>query len=305
MALKDETNNRYGKLLVLNRDFSKPGSKKNGYWLCKCDCGNTTIVNGTKLRKGETKSCGCLKKESKNFIDMTGQKFGKLLVLEKVSSSNTGLAQWKCQCDCGNITIVTGSHLRNGHTQSCGCLQKEVFSKINIEDITNQRFGKLIALERTKEKKGTNYIWKCICDCGEITYVDINSLTQGKVKSCGCLGKSFGEFKINEILEKNNIKFEEQKTFDTCRFLDTNSLAKFDFYIENKYLIEFDGQQHFYYTNNNGWNNKNNFEKTKEHDNFKNNWCKENNIPLIRIPYTHLKDITLEDLMLETSKFII
>ena len=44
---------------------------------------------------------------------------------------------------------------------------------------------------------------------------------------------------------------------------------------------------------------------TKERDAFKNEWCKENNILLIRIPYWHLKDLCIEDLKLETSKFII
>lgn len=46
-------------------------------------------------------------------------------------------------------------------------------------------------------------------------------------------------------------------------------------------------------------------EEQKEKDNYKNDWCKNNNIPLIRIPYTHLKDLCIEDLLLETSTFII
>lgn len=45
--------------------------------------------------------------------------------------------------------------------------------------------------------------------------------------------------------------------------------------------------------------------KVQEHDIFKNNWCKENNIPIIRIPYTHLKDLCIEDLLLETSNFVL
>ena len=44
---------------------------------------------------------------------------------------------------------------------------------------------------------------------------------------------------------------------------------------------------------------------TREHDNFKNKWCKENNIPLIRIPYTHYNELSIKDIMLETSKFIV
>ena len=105
------------------------------------------------------------------------------------------------------------------------------------------------------------------------------------------------------VLENNNIEFEIQKTFPNCKFLDTGYEAKFDFFINNKYIIEYDGQQHYYYKNNNTWNNKQNFDKVQEHDKYKNNWCKENNIPLIRIPYTQLQNLKLEDLLLETSQF--
>ena len=118
--------------------------------------------------------------------------------------------------------------------------------------------------------------------------------------------RSVGEESIKNLLLKHNISFEEQKKFDTCRFPDTKYLAKFDFYIENKYLIEYDGEQHFYYKNNpNTWNTEENYKKVIFNDNYKSNWCKENNIPLIRIPYTHLKELSLEDLLLETSKFIV
>lgn len=58
-------------------------------------------------------------------IDMTGKKFGRLTVLERVKVAGENKAHWLCKCDCGNVKIVSGGHLRLGHTQSCGCLQKE------------------------------------------------------------------------------------------------------------------------------------------------------------------------------------
>jgi hypothetical protein len=305
MAIKNEVGNRYGKLVVLKRDedFSNPKKRKNAYWICQCDCGNTTSVIGTKLRNGETKSCGCLKKESKNVTDITGQKFGHLTVIRRASSTKGGIATWFCKCDCGNPNEieVTGANLRSGHTISCGC------SHLNKgqTDITNHRFGKLIAIKPTSQRRGSNTVWECKCDCGNICYVDVNSLNSEKTLSCGCLGKSKGEFYIQKLLNKANIKFEEQKTFNTCRFPNTNALAKFDFYVDNKYLIEYDGLQHFEYKDNKGWNNKENFIQNQYRDNFKNQWCKENNIPLIRIPYWHYDNLCLEDLLLETSKFII
>ena len=64
--------------------------------------------------------------------------------------------------------------------------------------------------------------------------------------SCGCLS-SKGEAKIQSILERNNIKFETQKQFDTCR-VGNNIRARFDFYIPDKnYLIEYDGNVHYFY----------------------------------------------------------
>ena len=79
---------------------------------------------------------------------------------------------------------------------------------------------------------------------------------------------------------------------------------RYDFFVDNRYLIEFDGIQHYQY-NENSWNNKEKFKKLQERDNFKTNWCLSNNIPLIRIPYTKYDSLCIEDLLLETSQFII
>ncbi len=305
MAIKDETGKRYGKLIVLKRDndFTIPKKRKNAYWICQCDCGNIVSVIGSKLRNGETKSCGCLRYETKNVVDIKGKKFGHLTVIKRAGSTKNGVAKWICKCDCGNPNEieVLGSNLRNGHTTSCGCAK---FNK-GQTNITGNRYGKLIALEPTNERKGTNTIWKCKCDCGKICYVDINSLNSGKKSSCGCLGSSKGELEIERILQLQNIPYTKEQSFDSCRFIDTNRLARFDFFVDNKYLIEFDGMQHFEYKNNNGWNTEENYNKTKERDQFKNEWCKKNNIPLIRIPYWHIKDLSLKDLLLETSEYLI
>lgn len=103
--------------------------------------------------------------------------------------------------------------------------------------------------------------------------------------------QSKGEAQIAKILKENNIQFEQQKTFQDCRFPDINALARFDFYVNNKYIIEYDGLQHFIATEQ-GWNTSENLLKVQKHDEFKNNWCKQHNIPIIRIPYT--QEITKE-----------
>lgn len=55
--------------------------------------------------------------------DLTGQKFGRLTVLERMDNNARREAMWRCRCDCGNITIARGTKLRSGRTRSCGCVK--------------------------------------------------------------------------------------------------------------------------------------------------------------------------------------
>lgn len=57
--------------------------------------------------------------------DITGQKFGKVTVIDRDHQGRNSEWYWICRCDCGNITVVSGYRLRSGHTKSCGCLQEE------------------------------------------------------------------------------------------------------------------------------------------------------------------------------------
>lgn len=59
------------------------------------------------------------------LIDLTGQRFGRWVVLGNAGRDKNGLTQWLCRCDCGNEVVVLGINLKKGRTQSCGCLQRE------------------------------------------------------------------------------------------------------------------------------------------------------------------------------------
>ena len=226
---------------------------------------------------------------------LTNQKFGSLTVIQLLDRKNaSGNRYWLCQCDCGNQIEVASSNLRSGHALSCGCNRRT--------DITNKKFDYLTALEPTENRisHDGSVIWKCVCDCGTICFKSISDLKTSTNNSCGCQKiTSRGEQKIQDILIKNNIFFEREKIFKDCYFERWPS--RFDFYVNKQYIIEFDGIQHYKDTEFFSWTLKDN----QERDNYKTNWCKENNIPLIRIPYTHLNNLCLEDLLLETSKFII
>lgn len=116
---------------------------------------------------------------------------------------------------------------------------------------------------------------------------------------------SVGEEIISEILINNNIMFEREKTFDDCRFPKTNYMARFDFCIYNKndfYLLEFDGEHHYVTTS---YYDESGILNNKRKDLIKNNWCKNHNITLIRIPYQIRNNISLKDLQPETSKYVV
>lgn len=238
------------------------------------------------------------------FQDLTGQQIGNWKVLN-IAFRKNGKIYYHCQCQCENKTEkdVQAQHLKEKRSLSCGCLRKQLISERTKKDITGQRFGKLIVLEEAdkEEYNDTKIHWKCQCDCGNIKIISGSSLRQGLTKSCGCV-KSYGEEKIIKLLTENNIPFVSEKDFDDFRYPDTNFKAKFDFYVNNQYIVEYDGKQHFGIG---GWNDNENFIKTTTHDTLKNQWCKENGIPLIRIPYTHFNELCIEDLLLETSKFIV
>lgn len=65
-------------------------------------------------------------------VDRAGQRFGRLLVLERAGSDKFGNALWKCACDCGGDIVTEGNRLRLGKTQSCGCLHRERLIEASI-----------------------------------------------------------------------------------------------------------------------------------------------------------------------------
>ena len=102
---KDITGVRFGKLIALRY-------LGNGYWECKCDCGDIQPYLGYNLRRGRTTSCG---HRGSDVIDITNNKYGMLTPIKYIGNS-----QWECKCDCGNTCIVYRQSLLNG-TSSCGC----------------------------------------------------------------------------------------------------------------------------------------------------------------------------------------
>lgn len=276
----DLTGHKYNRLTPLYRVENNKENKAR--WVCRCDCGNIVTVTGKDLRTNNTKSCGCLNYDRlhSQMIDLTGQRFGRLVVVGYYGKSPSGSALWNCQCDCGNMTVVTGNNLKTKYskTMSCGCYRKENSSKINQVDVAGLVFGEVTAIKPTGSTKSKKRIWECMCSCGNKFYTTASSLLSGNTKSCGCV-KSHNEIKIRNYLESHNILFESQKTFIGCKSI---SSLKFDFYLpEYNMAIEYDGEFHYMEFE----KLCTNLEGQQERDKIKTDYCNENDIILLRIPY--------------------
>lgn len=130
---------RFGRWTVLAWDKSKPR-----HCICRCDCGTVKSVFSGSLKLGQSKSCGCLKKDNtekrfkKQAEDHIGEKYGKLTIL---SCFKKGQDYWyHCKCDCGNEVDVIGKRLFYGTTTSCGCIDSvanavmdKILTKHNIK----------------------------------------------------------------------------------------------------------------------------------------------------------------------------
>jgi hypothetical protein len=129
----------------------------------------------------------------KKAIDLTGQRFGRLVVRERAPDliySGRPFTAWRCDCDCGTSSIATASGLTRGLTKSCGCLRRET-AKFKTLDITGQRYGRLTVVKRVGSRNG-KALWSCDCDCGTRGHETTqNQLQRGHAQSCGCYREEF------------------------------------------------------------------------------------------------------------------
>lgn len=303
------------------RDFKVLERLDDTYFLVQCiHCGVIKKLSMQTLR------CGLHKDGNRCVCDCTksgiqpGNVFGRLTVVKcDTDSFGTGRLRFICQCQCGNMVSVKAKDLKSGNVRSCGCLAHDSSMKnlqkaecfTNPIDLTGERSGRLTVLRLATPEECVNRppkvrYWLCQCDCGNTHIVSTSDFKEGKVQSCGCLN-SKGEAKIKSILEQNHINYATQFYFDDLKGTQGRKYY-FDFGILNEnnkllYLIEYDGIQHSD-KNHQFSNDVETFYKVQERDRIKNDYCQLHNIPLIRIPYTHLENITIQDLQLKTSNFI-
>jgi hypothetical protein len=122
MNLNDLIGQKFDKLTILSawrNDYSEI------YVSAKCECGNITKVRYRNLTSGKTSTCGKCNKI--NLNDLIGQKFNKLTIIS--ARREKGRIYVKAKCECGNIKEFNYNALKNGHTKSCGCINKTANGK--------------------------------------------------------------------------------------------------------------------------------------------------------------------------------
>jgi hypothetical protein len=126
-------------------------------------------------------------------MDLTNQRFGRLLVVERAPHNNFGHACWTCLCDCGVSKVIEQSSLRAKVTASCGCLRREVTANRVRSNLVGRVFGKLTVVAFAHIKcvskcgnKERRSFWLCSCVCGNTVVREGHGLSAGNIVSCGC-----------------------------------------------------------------------------------------------------------------------
>lgn len=181
----DLVGKRVGRLVVLSREDTD--SRGQIRWLCLCDCGNYISCFGGNLRKGTSKSCGCLSKEraretmavlrqkkrEEYEASLVGRRFTLVFVLSRAGTDEQGMSTWNCLCDCGNEFITRGSGLVYGSTKSCGCWRVESRKKEKGLCMRNH----LLATYKAAAKR-RGYEWK-------LTEAEFLAIVQQPCHYCG------------------------------------------------------------------------------------------------------------------------
>ena len=266
---------------------------KCDYCGCDYDTEYWCVLYGRKvIIKDSCYNCRFIKREEVNKIVRSKKVFEQL---EEISNENGyrlltkpdefTTVKMNIQFECpkhGIQTMMLDSYKRGHKCKDCGY---ESVSKKLMLDV--DKIEQVIESKNNNKWSNKSEYTGCFshnlrirCGCGKEFTTTFANYYRHNVDRCPVCTKfeSSGEKAVREFLQENKIHFEFQKQFEECR---DKKVLPFDFYLPRfNTCIEFDGKQH--YENVFGTES---FEKTKKHDNIKNEYCEAKNIKLIRIPY--------------------
>ena len=130
-------------------------------------------------------------------IDITGQRFGRLVAIKELGRTKSGAVLWELHCDCGRTTTSNVTSVKIGKKRSCGCLRVK-YKKDYSEDLTGRKFGYLTVIKEIPKGEAApdksvnnNTRWWCQCDCGNFVAVQGGKLVHRNNTSCGCMAVKY------------------------------------------------------------------------------------------------------------------
>lgn len=260
--------------------------------------------------------------------DLRGQQYGNLIVLYRSGEPSTTKKNnviWVCRCLlCGSLTSVSTWALTSGNTTSCGCLERRVlytptsineYAELKIkwpefegslggsfDDKRGTKIGSLSPLYLTSVRQPGDS-WVCRCDCGHYRVVN-RLILRDDLRSVNCCREclkrySNGERFVERTLIKMGITYQSEYSFSDLK--DKGKL-RFDFAILNETrdvvaCIEYDGLQHYGPIENSSFATEEYWEVLHRHDEQKNQYCSNHNIPLLRISYVTKTEQEIEQVI--------
>jgi len=252
----------------------------HGEWL-------VTIDNHSNKKSGCPKCSGEL--NAKEKIELAKKLHNNKYSYENIDLNIPLLNSKKVKIKCNNCLNVFEQTWSNHYNMKQGCKKcRKARKSLDIETIKKRI--KLLNIENIK------YLWETYIsyyvpmdmDCKEHGLFKQSIANHIQGQRCPNCYKSKGEIQIKKYLEKNKINYIQEKTFQGC--IGDKTHLCFDFYLPEKNIcIEYDGELHFRSVD--FFGGEESFKQIQKYDNIKNQYCFNNNIKLIRIPYKEYKNI--------------
>lgn len=237
--------------------------------------------------------CTGRERTTEEFQSMVNEIFDNVEVIGEYTGTSNRI---KCRCTTHDyVWEPYGYNLLSGYgCPKCGSAKSGFQKRVPVDEKIKRLHEIHPDIEFLSYPILSSDYVDCKCKkCGGVWKATYMNLTKyHKRTNCPYCNSSTGEERIATVLDTWGFKYERQKRYDDCR--DYNTLP-FDFYLpNNNLLIEFDGEQHYQLINRTGMSieeQKEEFEKIQYHDSIKTEYCKNNNIPLLRIPYWERDDL--------------
>lgn len=266
--------------------------------LLKCKCGNEFEKSFNKFKGGQNRCKSCKGVNTwdletiKNFVEIESKSNSTLMTTSTINSKTK--LQFKCECGNNYETSFRNFlHDNKRRCDECGINNRIKAKTIGIENLKLEVLNNSDCQLLSDSYNGLHDQLEFLCECKTKFKTSIIGFRNGKKNCTLCNGTSKLETKTLKFFKNNNIYHEEQYSIDELKSSKGYKL-KFDFCVFNKsreiiFLLELDGQQHFHPVE--FFGGKESFEKQKINDELKNEYCKNNNLKLERIPYTELDNL--------------